>query len=126
MCGKIGKLVKDPKDLENLKKLLRDNYRRIRETYKYHAGISLVNGVPAIGLNVLNEIVAATGMADPKNLKLSDIDVEFIATNVSANYEGKIKSMNPDRHLCRFEFLELIVRLAITKYKKQKVQTTVT
>jgi hypothetical protein len=73
----------------------------------------MVNGVPAIGTNVLNEFITITNIADTKNMKLSDIDVEFIATNVTSNYEGKLKYMNPDRHLCRFEFLELLVRLGI-------------
>lgn len=85
-----------------------------------------MNGVPAIGSNVMNEIIASTNLADGKLVKLSDIDVEFIATNVSSNYQGKLKVMNPDRHLCRFEFLELIVRLAITKYKKNKLYPNVT
>eukprot|EP00347_Sterkiella_histriomuscorum_P006493 403352557 len=125
-CGKIPKLVKDSKDLENLKNLLRVYYRKFRETYKYHAGIQMVQGVPAIGTNVLNEIVTITNLADGKNLKLSDVDVEFIATNVSSNYQGKLKHMNPDRHLCRFEFLELIVRFAITKFKKQKITNSIT
>jgi hypothetical protein len=126
MCGKIPKLVKDTRDLDLLKKFLRENYKRIRETYKHNAGISLVNGVPAIGTNVLSEIVTNTNLADAKHLKLSDIDVEFIATNVTSNYQGKLKHMNPDRHLCRFEFMELIVRLAITKYKKIRPQMTIT
>lgn len=86
----------------------------------------MVCGVPAIGTNVLSELVANTNLADNKFLKLSDIDVEFIATNVSSNYQGKLKYMNPDRHLCRFEFLELIVRLAITKFKKSKQFNTIT
>jgi hypothetical protein len=73
----------------------------------------MVNGVPAIGMNVLNELVTVTNVSDNKHLKLSDIDVEFIATNVNAIYEGKLKYLNPERHLCRFEFLEIIVRFAI-------------
>lgn len=46
----------------------------------------MVGGVPAIGTNILSELVAATNVADGKNLKLSDIDVEFITTNVTSNY----------------------------------------
>ena len=66
--------------------MLKENYKKIRETYKYYAGVSLVNGVPAIGTNVLSEFITSINLADGKLVKLSDIDVEFIATNVSANY----------------------------------------
>ena len=42
--------------------------------------------MPAIGANVMSEIVSITNIVDNKHLKLSDIDVEFIATNVSSSY----------------------------------------
>lgn len=72
----------------------------------------------------MSELVSSTNLVDDKNLKFSDIDVEFISTNVNTNYKGAIKSMNPERHLCRFEFLELLVRFSLTKYKKIKPALT--
>lgn len=85
----------------------------IKETYRHYAGISMVNGVPAIGINVLSEFLQATNIPDSKYLKLSDIDVEFISTNVASKDVGKLKQMNPERHLCRFEFMEILVRFAL-------------
>ena len=47
-----------------------------------------------------------------KNLKMADVDRIFIATNVELDdQEG-----NDDRSLCRFEFYEIITRMAKTKY----------
>ena len=86
MCGKITKLVKDPQEHKDLKKVLKDSYKLIRETYRYHAGVGLANGVPAIGMNVMTDIVTQANILDGKVIKISDIDVEFIATNVSALY----------------------------------------
>ena len=69
---------------------------------------------------MFNEIISAVSLVDANSLKLADIDVEFIATNVGG-HKGKLKHMNPERHLCRYEFVEIIVRLALTKYKKNKL-----
>lgn len=53
-------------------------------------------------------------------LKLSDIDILFYTTNaaiVKAAY-------NPDRALVRYQFLEIIVRIAMEKYHKNKLCET--
>ena len=51
-------------------------------------------------------------------LKGSDVDRIFIATNVELeDQEG-----NDDRSLCRFEFYEIITRMAKRKYLENKNQ----
>ena len=55
-----------------------------------------------------------------KNMTISTIDRLFIAVNV---YLGKLED-NPDRDLCRYEFYEILVRIASTKYKDTKIVTT--
>jgi len=42
------------------------------------------------------------------NLNMSSIDRHFIATNVELEEIDE----NPDRALCRYEFLEILVRIA--------------
>lgn len=49
-----------------------------------------------------------------KNLNQSALDRLFIASN----YEVEDQKDNPDTALIRFEFIELLVRIAIEKYKK--------
>ena len=50
-----------------------------------------------------------------KNVNLSTVDRLFIATNVDL---GDAKNDdNPDKALCRFEFYEILVRLAQAKFK---------
>jgi len=51
-----------------------------------------------------------------KEINLSTMDRQMIATNVSNNrYKG-----NAERELHRYEFVEFIVRLGQTKYKDSK------
>ena len=55
------------------------------------------------------------------NLKMGDIDRIFIATNVELeDQEG-----NDDRSLCRFEFYEIITRMARRKYLEKQLVATI-
>ena len=54
------------------------------------------------------------GMVDGKTLKLSDLDLEFIATKAQ-NIQNK---QNPERALVRHNWIEIFVRLCQTKYIK--------
>lgn len=55
-----------------------------------------------------------------KNLSKPGVVVLFIA----ANYEVDDQDDNPDQALIRFEYIELLVRIAIEKYKKTKLFPT--
>ena len=48
-----------------------------------------------------------------KVVNMSAIDTLFI----NSNYEIEKSDDNPDRELCRFEFLELLLRIANAKYR---------
>lgn len=56
-----------------------------------------------------------------KDLTSSDIDRIFIATN----FEEEDLEENDDNSLCRFEFLEIIARMAKCKFFETKVCDTV-
>lgn len=56
-----------------------------------------------------------TEMVDGKTLKLSDLDLEFIATKAQ-NIQSK---QNPERALVRHNWLEIFIRLCQTKYIKR-------
>ena len=60
------------------------------------------------------------GFVDGKVMKLSDIDLEFIATNAN----GKKCKQNPERCLVRHNWMEIFVRLASTRYIKFLKETT--
>ena len=111
---KLPKIIKDPVQLEEIKLFLKANYKPIRETYKYHAGISPWGNIPCIGQNVFNELINKTEIVDGNAVKLSDIDFEFIATKAGI----KNVALNPERWLVRYQFMEIFVRIALQKYYK--------
>jgi hypothetical protein len=53
---------------------------------------------------------------------MSTVDLIFMATN----FEEVELEDNPDKALCRYEFYEIIVRIAIEKYIKSRICTTLT
>ena len=55
-----------------------------------------------------------------KNLNTATIDRLFIATNV----ELVAMDDNPDKELCRFELLEILVRMSGAKYKDHGITST--
>jgi len=56
---------------------------------------------------------------DNKTFKLSDLDLEFVATNASGGGK-KSNPRVPERQLVRYQFMEVLVRLALDKYLKSK------
>lgn len=57
---------------------------------------------------------------DGKDLKLSDIDFEFIATKAG----NKNKPLNPERWLVRYQLMEIFVRIALHKFFKTQKEVT--
>jgi hypothetical protein len=80
-CSKISKIVKSSQDLGQVKTFLRDNYKNLRDTYKYYAAILPNNGVFSIGSLIFQEIVNGLQIVDKETCKQADVDMEFITTN---------------------------------------------
>ena len=66
------------------------------------------------------------GVVDKRDLTSTDIDRLFVAVNFEevAGEQGDLED-NPDRELCRYEFFELLVRMAKLKYENRKAGLTV-
>ena len=56
-----------------------------------------------------------------KNLTPTDVDRIFIATN----FEEEELEENDDNSLCRFEFMEIVARMAKTKFFEKGICSTV-
>jgi len=64
-------------------------------------------------------MISQTGIIDGNTTNLSDLDLEFVATN-----SGKKKThLNPDRALVRYQMLEVITRIALRKFLSCKYFT---
>ena len=72
-----------------------------------------VNGVTAISVNLYTDICNQMDIIDHQTLKMSDVDLEFVATNAGQKVKNK---NNPERALVRYQLMEIISRLAVRKY----------
>jgi len=112
-----NKFIKSDELRSQIKEVMRKNYKIIREIYKYYSAVEPCDRVFSISNNVILDILNKCELIDLTNLKISDVSIEFIATNTASPGEKKT-DLNPDRFITRPEFLELIVRMALRKYKK--------
>ena len=66
------------------------------------------------------------GIVCKKDLKVSDIDRLFYAVNFEEvqGQHGDLED-NPDKELCRYEFFEIIVRMAKLKFESMKLGLSV-
>lgn len=87
---------------------------RINNIFLYYIGISTY---PTIGMNDFTSWANKCEIIDGKQINLATLDRILITTNVALH--GLISSA--ERDLNRYEFLEVIVRLAIAKYRENKV-----
>ena len=94
----------------NLNNLIR------KETYKHWGAIGKNSIFPSISLNGFTEFVSQKlKMIDGKKIKIADSDRLFIAVNGKDHSEG-----NSMLSLIRYEFLEIIFRLALKRYWDSK------
>ena len=112
-------IVKSERERAKVKEFLRENYKVIKDVYKYYSSLTGSSEMFSISMNSYKEFLTRTEMIDGKLLKLSEIDLPFTATN-----KINVKMpFNPERALVRFQLLEIIVRVALEKYIRTKVLT---
>ena len=80
---------------------------------------------PNIGLIDFGRFCHKTYFYD-KQLNSQIVDTLFVAVNFEDNSNGYDGDDNPDKLLCRYEFLEILIRIAAEKYIKTKKCTTYT
>ena len=76
-------------------------------------GVAIGSCFPSIGWMDFDDMVKKVKIVDKRHLNVAQIDTIFKAVN----YEVVDLEDNPDRDLCRYEFFEIIVRMAMAKYK---------
>ncbi len=115
--SKLAKLIKTQKEQEELLELVYKNVRRFKEQF-----LEAITGSAYPNISWLN----FTTYFRNKNMideacTMSDLDRFFIAVNVNLDKKdittGKAED-NPDRALCRYEYLEILVRIANRKYRE--------
>ena len=121
--GVFDRILKNPDEREVIKSYLRTIYKYVREAYKHISSISPAGIVSSIGMNSMTELMLkARDFVDYQNIKLSDVDLAFISTNAATarvHVSRPEECNNPERQIIRFQFLEMLIRLALERYNKR-------
>lgn len=122
-CSKLTSLIKVQADQDKVKDLLWGVYADIKALYRYFSSWNPVGDIWAISSNPFTEFCQQAKIIN-KDTPLKIIDLTFITTNSmsGANYKGN--NLVPERGLIRFQFMEVLVRLADEKFKKMGLTET--
>ena len=107
---KLPKIIKNESALNAVYDVLLSNFTILKEIFD---ATSAESSYPNIGWFDFNTFCDKCQLLDNRNLNKATIDICFVAVNVD---EDDLDD-NPAQELCRYEFLEVIVRMALYKYK---------
>ena len=107
---KLPKIIKNETALNQVYDVLQENFATLKEIFD---ATSAESSYPNIGWFDFNSFCDKCQVLDHKHLNKATLDICFVAVNVD---EDDLDD-NPAQELCRYEFLEVIVRMALYKYK---------
>jgi len=116
--SKIYKFIKDPEELEQTFAVLRKHFQQIKNQFLVQ--IATIKAYPTAAWLDFVDSCHHWKIID-KNLSSQDIDRVFIATN----FEEEDLEENDDSSLCRYEYMEIITRMAKVKYQESGLAKTV-
>ena len=111
--SRIARVVKDAFDLQKIKSYLSGIYTTLKEIYKYYSSISPQGEIWSIGQMVFTDLCNEAKIVD-STFRLSDLDFHM----KGALYSEVRNPRSPPNALVRFQFMEILVRIALDKYYK--------
>lgn len=79
---KCVKVIKNEEEIVKIKDYIKEQYKSMRETYKYYAGVSPLGRIMCTGSGIISEILNnCNSFIDGRTIKLSDVDLQVIACN---------------------------------------------
>ena len=116
--SRITNFVRSSEDQAKLKNVVKKHYESLKGAYKILSAYS-GNDIFSIGSNILTEFLNQCGIFD--NLYgPSDFGVNLNSTLVQKE-KGQI--YNPGNSLVRYEFLEILIRIAMDRFIRNKIST---
>ena len=111
----IGKGVqfKSPEVMSNVKRIIRENYRILLDSYKFVASNTVKHDNLFVQHRELFTFLQSVDLVDNVTFTKADYDVIFKAVN----YTEIESELNPTSGVVRYEFIETIIRVAVEKYK---------
>ena len=108
--SKVGMMIKDHFEFRRVFDLLLEHACALKDIFTHCIALS---SYPSITWIDFYKFCSEWKIPDKKTCTLQTIDRLFIITNVEVIEQED----NPDRDLCRYEFFEIILRLAGAKFK---------
>lgn len=103
-------------------KCLYDNYKIIRDSYKYLAGQDCINNFPSIGGTAFGSYMMQAGdFVDNRALGIKDLDLSKAAVKGKDIKKSAKNKMIPSDRLIRYNFLEILVRISKQKFIDSKI-----
>ena len=103
---KIPRFVKDQADQQKCWDIITEHFKKLKDIFITLSAKSMFPNISWIDFTTFCDHCKVLD----KNVVLATIDRLFIATNVEL--DSSSPSENPDKALCRYEFFEILVRLA--------------
>ena len=99
---------------------LRSYYALVKAIFKHCCATGGSGDINVVGWNSFTDFLNAAGVGDNKNCGRAALDMTFIGaamigqklTKGNADYRRR----NPKKLLCRFQFFDALVKLALVKY----------
>ncbi|CAI2383819.1 unnamed protein product [Moneuplotes crassus] len=107
--SRIKKFIKGQEEYDTIYSMFYNNIARIKEIFNYSIGVS---SYPYISFLEFGKLAHMWNIPDKGTCPMSVIDTVFITTN----YEEVNRDQNPEKLLCRYEFYEILIRIAYHKY----------
>ena len=116
---KVPKLIKDIGQQQKVQNILSSRYQVLKEIYKYYSSISPAGEIWSIGQLVFTDFCNEANLLD-STFRLADIDFHL----KGALYQEVRNPRSPPNSLVRFQFMEILVRIALDKYFKTGICET--
>ena len=103
--------MKDEADRKMVKKLLKQDFKLLRDAYKLTAGEDSSGTSMSIGKNAFMLLLQRCGdLVDQKTLNTADLGIAYIASKAAD--AKRASKLIPADQLIRYNFLEIFLRLA--------------
>ncbi|OQS07790.1 hypothetical protein THRCLA_00212, partial [Thraustotheca clavata] len=117
--SRMSKISKDASELEQIKAYLLTQFHILKEVFRHYA----INGGTdpfTLGSNAFSDFLADCEIVDNNTCTRAEVEMCFIASSSS----GPKAKWNTRRSLYRFQFIETIAFLSISKFVKSKRVTS--
>ncbi|CAD8148196.1 unnamed protein product [Paramecium pentaurelia] len=117
--SQIQNIVTNEDEFNEVKNIIWNDYKIIKETHKQFSLQHPSGNVWSMPFSMISAFASKTRLVGNKTYKIENLKRQFKATCI-ASIETQKKYRNPKIALCRYQFMEFLVRVSIDKYLEQK------